>query len=53
MKAQNSVMSKMKESKTKNYQHYFQKYSTNVKTIWHEMKSFVTILTNSKSSPND
>lgn len=52
MKVWNFATSKIKESKKENNQHYFQKYSKNVKKTWDGIKSIVTLKTKVESLPN-
>ena len=52
MKVWNFATSKIKESKKENNQHYFQKYSKNVKKTWDGINSILTLKTKVESLPN-
>ena len=49
--APNSAICEIKDMK-KQYQYYFQKYSTNVKKNWNLIKSIATLKAKAKTSPN-
>ena len=50
--AQNAIIFKVKKSKNKHYQIYFQKHLRNVKTTWDGIESIVTLKSKDKTTPN-